>query len=116
MEISTWPVFFPVMNLQETLSSALLWQKGGSGSAGGCVSNFLWQQQQHIPAPHTDLHNAAFIDCEEIVIHSSVRCSHGSRNLLSSCPLPPSHTLQGEEPARDGALGLSPRSLRGGTC
>lgn len=51
MEISTWPVFFPVMDLQEPLSPAPLPAAGGG--AGGCVSHFLWrpQQQQRIPGP-----------------------------------------------------------------
>lgn len=68
------------------------------------------------PAPHADLHNAAaFIDCEEIVIHS-----HGLEQgwFLLPFPLPPSsHTAgqspgmvpQGSHPARwEGAPAESP--------
>ncbi|RLW01508.1 hypothetical protein DV515_00007827 [Chloebia gouldiae] len=47
------------------------------------------------PAPHADLHFAAFVDCEEIVIHS-----HGleQRWFLSSFLPPPSSHTPGESP------------------
>lgn len=54
MEISTWPVFFPVMNLQETLSSAPFPGRRVAEAVQAVVSlNFLWQQQQQqrIPGP-----------------------------------------------------------------
>lgn len=99
MEISTWPVFFPVMDLQEPLSPAPLRQQEVVQAAVSLISSGGRSSSSSAsPAPHADLHNAAaFIDCEEIVIHS-----HGSSSP-SRCLHP--HTLRGR------AQGWSRRAL-----
>lgn len=53
MEISTWPVFLPAMNLWEPLCSTR--QKAAEGGTAVFVSDFLWceQQRQRSPQPRT---------------------------------------------------------------